>query len=99
MLKYLHANTRPEISMIVHQTACFCNNPMLSHEKAITLSSRYLLDTQDKGIVYSRDKTKGLDYHVDADFVGGWSQATTDNAENVMSQTGYVLTYADCPKY
>ena len=35
MLTYLQGNTRPEISMAVHQTARFCNNPKLSHESAI----------------------------------------------------------------
>ena len=33
MLTYLQGNSRPEISMSVHQTARFCNNPKLSHEK------------------------------------------------------------------
>ncbi|KAL7525002.1 hypothetical protein ACHAXR_000813 [Thalassiosira sp. AJA248-18] len=28
--------------MPVHQTARFCNNPMLSHEQAITRIGRYL---------------------------------------------------------
>mmetsp|Transcript_33271 Transcript_33271/g.67131 ORF Transcript_33271/g.67131 Transcript_33271/m.67131 type:complete len:167 (+) Transcript_33271:66-566(+) len=34
---------------------------------------------------------------VDTDFAGGWSQADADNAENVMSRTGYVIMYAGCP--
>jgi len=34
---------------------------------------------------------------VDADFAGGWSSADTDDAENVMSRTGYVIMYANCP--
>ena len=35
IITYLQANIRPEISMAVHQTARFCNKPMLTHEKAI----------------------------------------------------------------
>jgi hypothetical protein len=35
MMTYLQANSRPEMSMAVHQTARFCNKPMLLHEKAI----------------------------------------------------------------
>ena len=35
MLTYLQGNSRHEISMSVHQTARFCNDPKLSHEKAI----------------------------------------------------------------
>ena len=29
-------------------------------------------------------------------FAVGWSQEDADNAENVMSRTGYVITYAGC---
>jgi hypothetical protein len=39
----------------------------------------------------------GLECYVDADFTGGWSQAHSDNAENVLSRTGYILMYANCP--
>ena len=46
MLNYLQINRRPEMSMTVHQTTCFCNNPMLSHEKAIKRLRRYLLHTK-----------------------------------------------------
>ena len=35
MLSYLQNTSRPEISMAVHQTARFSNNPMLSHEKSL----------------------------------------------------------------
>ena len=35
MLNYLKGDSRPEMSMEVHQTLRFCNNPMLSHEKSI----------------------------------------------------------------
>ena len=42
MLTYLQANIHPEISMAVHQTARFCNNPMLTHEKAVKGLNIYL---------------------------------------------------------
>jgi len=99
MYSYLQGNTRPDISMAVHQTARFCNNPMLAHEKAITRLGRYLLHTRDKGIIYSPDETKGLECYVDADFAGGWTQADASDAENVMSRTGFVIMYANCPIY
>ena len=35
MFTYLKGNSRPEMSMSVHQTARFSNSPMLSHEKAV----------------------------------------------------------------
>ena len=71
MMTYLQGNIRPEMSMALHQTSCFCNNPMLSHEKAIKRLGRYLSHTRKEGIVYNPDTLKGLEYYVDAEFVGG----------------------------
>ena len=99
MLTYLQGNTRPEMSMAVHQTARFCNNPMLSHEKAIKRLGRYLYHTKNEGIVYNPDISKGLECYVDADFAGGWTQADASDADNVMSRTGMVIMYANCPIY
>ena len=70
---------------------------MLSHEKAIMRLGRFLLDTQKRGIIYKPDRSKGLECYVDADFAGGWTQADASNAENVVSRTGYVIMYANCP--
>ncbi len=97
MLSYLQNTSRPEISMVVHQTARFSNNPMLSHEKSIMRIGRYLLNMRKHGIIYKPDKSKGLECYVDANFAGGWSQANAKNADNVLSQTGYSIMYANCP--
>ena len=51
MLSYLQGHTQPDISMAVHQTACFCNDPRLSHEQDIMRLGRYLIGTQTRGIV------------------------------------------------
>ena len=99
MLNYLQGNSRPEMSMAVHQTARFCNNPMLSHEKAIKRLGRYLLHTKKEGIIYNPDVSKGLECYVDADFAGGWSRDIEDDADNVMSRTGMVIMYANCPVF
>jgi hypothetical protein len=37
--------------------------------------------------------------HVDADFAGGCNITTSTDADNVMSGTGFVITYANCPIY
>ena len=97
MLIYLANNTRPELAMAVHQCARFSANPMLSHERAIKRIGKYLLSDPTRGIIYRPDPSRGLECFVDADFAGGWSQADSDNAENVMSRTGYVIMYAGCP--
>ena len=73
------------MSMAVHQTDHFCNNPMLSHEKEIKRLGRYLSHTRKEGIVYSPDTSKGLECYVDVDFAVGWQEANSDDADNVIS--------------
>jgi hypothetical protein len=42
-------------------------------------------------------KSKGIEVYVDTDFAGGYSSADADNADNALSQTGFVICYANCP--
>ena len=56
-----------------------------------------MVSNPDKGIIYNVDKSKGLEVYVDANFAGGWSQADAQNADNVLSRTGYIICYANCP--
>ena len=37
--------------------------------------------------------------YVDADFGGGWNTKISYDADNVMSRTGFVITYSNCPIY
>jgi hypothetical protein len=57
--------------MAVHQTARFSVKPMQSHELAIMQIRRYLCDNTDCGIIYSIDRSNGLEVYTDADFAGG----------------------------
>jgi hypothetical protein len=41
----------------------------------------------------------GIECYIDADFAGGWNITTSTNADNVVSRTGFVITYANCPIY
>ena len=93
MLTYLQGNTRPEISMATHQLNRFCQDPGLSHEQATTRLGRYLSHTKHRGIVYEPDKSMGIECYVDADFAGGWNITTSADADNIMSCTGFVITY------
>ena len=70
---------------------------MLSHEKVVLRIGKYFLGTRTRGIVYKPDKSKGIECYVDANFAGGWSQADAENAENIISRTGYIIMYANCP--
>ena len=83
--------------MSVHQTARFWNDPTLSHKKGIMILCSYLLGTQTRVIVFNPNKPQGLECYVNAAFSRGWTQTDSDNAENFMSQTGYVIVYAGCP--
>ncbi len=86
--------------MATHQLARFCQDPRLSHEQATTHLGRYLAHTKDRGIVYEPDKSMGIEcYYVDADFAGGWNITTSADADDVISCTGFVITYANCPIY
>ena len=85
--------------MEVHQTTRSCNKPMLSHEKYIKHLGGYLLHTKKEDIIYNTDVSKGLECYVDADFAGSWSREVGDNADNVMSRTGMVIMYSNCPVY
>jgi hypothetical protein len=41
----------------------------------------------------------GIECYVDADFAGGWNITTSADADNIMSCTSFVITYANCPIY
>ncbi len=99
MLTYLTGSVWPDIAMAVHQCARFSSNPMRSHEQAVMRIGQYLLSTQDRGMTYTPDPTKGIKMYVDADCAGGWDPGDAMNADNVYSQTGYVIWYAGCPIY
>ena len=106
MLNYLVNCTHPELAFAVHQSARFCNNPKKVHEQAIKRIVRYLRTTQADfkgrhktplGIFFRPDKTKSIDTYVDASFAGEWNTEWSDEPSSVMSRTGYVIFYANCP--
>ena len=53
------------------QTARFSMNPMRSHEPAIVGIGQYLIENTDRGVIYTINKSRGLEVYVDADFAGG----------------------------
>ena len=69
-LSYLQAMVRSDITFTVEQCARFCNNPRQQHEDAVKLICCYLLRTKEKGLVLRPDKSRGLEYFVDADWAG-----------------------------
>ncbi len=99
MMSYVQAHSRPDISMPVHQTACFSNDPKLIYKQAITHLGHYLLGTKTRGIRYKIDCSNGLECYVDVDFVGGWDLKDPHFASNLMSRMSFIIKYADCPIY
>ena len=109
MLNFLVNSTHPEMSFSVHQCARFCHDPKLVHEQAVKKIIRYLLCTrrnsknkdskghQSQGIIFRPDKTRSIDTYVDASFAGEWNTEWSNEPSSVMSRTGYVVLYANCP--
>ena len=60
---------------------------------------RYLYHTKKEGIVYNPDTSKDLELYVDTYFDGGWLQDVAEDADNVMSRTGMIIMYDNCPIY
>ena len=100
MLNYLVNCTHPEIAYAVHQWARFCNDPKASHEQAVKRILRYLLHVQrsnNAGILFRPNKAQSINTYVDASFAGEWNQEWSEEASSVLSRTGYVILYANCP--
>jgi hypothetical protein len=83
--------------MAMHQTAHLSIKAMQSHKLAIMQIERYLCNNSEGGITYKVDKMKGLEVYADANFAGGWNVADSENADCVLSRTGFVVCYANCP--
>ena len=43
------------------------------------------------------DMNRGLEVYVDASFAGDWSKCWSKEPTLVLSRTGYVIKYANCP--
>ena len=105
MMNFLVTCSHPELAFAVHQVARFSNNPTHQHEQAIKRIVRYLIGTQrgrnkteiTRGILYQPGKTKSIEAFVDASFAGEWNAEWSDEPSSVMSRTGYVVLYANCP--
>ncbi len=96
-LNYIAYNTRPDISMAVHQCARYCFNPKALHELVVKCIIHYLLATGGKGLILHPSPTMALDMFVDADFAGRWHKEYSDLHDSVLSRTGFVITYCNCP--
>ena len=99
MLKYLEKSARPEIAYAVHQCARFCEKPNLIHERAVHRIGQYLFGTRKRGLVFKPDRNFGIEVFVDADFAGNWNSVEWTDPVSVLSCSGFMVRYANCPLY
>ena len=97
MMMFLAGTTRPDISFAVHQCARFSQNPMRSHEEAVKRIGRYLKATADIGLVLKPNGSNRLTASADADFAGSWNFKNSDEASSVLSRSGYLIMFSNCP--
>ena len=83
--------------MAVHQCARYCSNPKAIHELAVKRIARYLLSTQDKGLILTPSTSLSLYMHVDADFAGWWHREFSELRDSVLSRSSYVISFCGCP--
>ena len=58
---------------------------------------RYLKATRDRGLVLNPSKVLKIDCYPDADFAGMYGHENSTDPSCVKSQTGFVITVANCP--
>ena len=100
MLNYLVNTTQPDLTYAVHQCARFSNDPKHTHEQAVKRILRYLLHLKRSnkiGMKFSPILSKSMEVYVDASFAGDWNTAWSDEPTSVMSRTGYIIFYSNCP--
>ena len=73
-LNYLAQTSCLDIMYTVHQIAKYSADPRLPHGDAIIYLIRYLMRTQDMGICFSPNPSKGFECYCDADFSGNWNK-------------------------
>ena len=87
-LEYLQCIARLDITMAVEQYTKFCNNPKASYEEAVKHICKYLLKTQDMGLLLKPDKTRGLECYVDADWARSWIHLLSHDPMLAKFRTG-----------
>ena len=103
MLNFLVNSSHPELTYAVHQCARFCNDPKLSHERAVKRIIQYLKSTRREGtdgyngMLFKIDRNKSIEVFVDASFAGDWNRSWSNDPTSVFSRTGYVIFLAGCP--
>ncbi|CAM8907757.1 unnamed protein product [Rhodiola kirilowii] len=86
-LMYLTSYTRPDIAFSINLLARYSSSPTRRHWTGIKQILRYLRETTDMGLFYSKDSKLGLIGYADARYLS--------DPHKARSQTGYVFIYGD----
>ena len=66
---------------------------------AVLRIDKYILATADRGIKFTPNNTKGMEYYVDADFVGVWDKSDANNPENISPEQDKFYIIVDAQSY
>ncbi|MBW0535199.1 hypothetical protein O181_074914, partial [Austropuccinia psidii MF-1] len=84
-INYLSTATRPDLSHAVSTLSQFLENPGIQHWNAFLHVLKYLNGTQEMGLVYTRNCSRGIRAYSDAD----WGNCP----ETRRSVTGFLVTF------
>jgi hypothetical protein len=61
------------------------------------LANNTRLPTKDMGLMLHPKMNLSLNMHADTDFVGRWHKEYSDLRNNILSCTGYIISFCGCP--
>ena len=94
---YLAGTTRPDIIFAAHQCANYSIYPKQSHEKSVKRIGRYFKKTKDKGFIFTPGGSNCIECYADAAFFVEWCREDADRFGSVLSRTGYIIKFENCP--
>ena len=97
-LNFLEKSTHLDISVSVHQCSRFSERPKHSPLEAVKRIGRYLLATQDKGLLIRPNDQRYFECWVDADISGNWRQWDAQNDPMMSkSRSGWIVRFVKAP--
>ena len=74
-----------------------CDTPRLSHEQALKRVCQYLKAMHAYGLFFTPDLSQVFECFVDEDWASIWIKSSCNDIAGALSQTGFVIKYANCP--
>ena len=70
---------------------------MTNHGMAVKIIGKFLIRTEDKGLMRMPDESKGLKVLLVADFARGFDGAVAEDPALAHSHTRHVINHSKCP--